>query len=209
MSSRRATVRRIAFVAFSALTAGVLVGSWPGDAHADDIDQEERFRSLAVQGNPLGLAIGRYSADLEYLPEPHHALHVTPFGYYALPGVSDQLTGFGGEVGYRWYSGIHGPQGFFAGVSFIAGDMEYAHTTSHPSALDTPSDTVFIELGGAIDGGFQLVMLGNFAIGIGAGAEYVVDTIRPRFEFVNHPWHDFFYGWGLRPRVLLSVGAAF
>jgi hypothetical protein len=36
-----------------------------------------------------------------------------------------------------------------------------------------------------------------------------VDTIEPRFEYPNHPWHDLLYGWGLRPRALLSIGAAF
>jgi hypothetical protein len=199
-----------------ALGVGVIAGSLstltqpqPRLARASDLDPGVRFKSVAVQGNPLGIVIGRYSADLEYLPEPHHALHMTPFAYYALPGVSDQLTGFGAEIGYRWYSGPDGPQGFFLGASFIAGELEYLHTTNTPSAFDPADDTQFVELGGAIDAGFQLIALGNFALGVGAGAQYVVDTVRPRFEFPNHPWHDFLYGWGLRPRALLSVGAAF
>jgi hypothetical protein len=177
-------------------------------ARADDIDEGIRFKSIAVQGNPLGFVIGRYSADLEYLPEPHHALHVTPFGVYALPGVADQLTGFGAELGYRWYSGVHGPHGIFVGASFIAAELEYQHTSSAPPPLDLSNDTQFVELGGAIDAGYQVIILGNFAVGAGVGAQYVVDTIDPRFEFVSHPAHDFFYGWGLRPRVLLSIGAA-
>lgn len=84
-----------------------------GPASADALDEGVRFESVAVEGNPLGLAIGRYSADLEYLPVPHHALHLTPLAYYALPGTGDRLTGFGAEVGYRWYSGarelLYGP----------------------------------------------------------------------------------------------------
>src|SRR5262245_55282625 len=98
-----------------AASAGLLVSglALARQARAEDIDEGTRFRSVALQGNPLGFAIGRYSADLEYLPEAHHALHLTPFGYYALPGVSDRLSGFGGEIGYRWYSGTHGPHGFF------------------------------------------------------------------------------------------------
>lgn len=39
-------------------------------ARADEIDEGVRFKSVAVHGNPLGLAIGRHSADLEYLPAP-------------------------------------------------------------------------------------------------------------------------------------------
>jgi hypothetical protein len=181
----------------------------PCDARADSIDEGIRFKSVALQGNPLGFAIGRYSADLEYLPEPHHAFHVTPFGVYALPGVADQLTGFGGEIGYRWYSGMHGPHGVFLGASFVAAELEYQHTSSAPPPFDISNDTQFVELGGAIDAGYQVIALGNLAVGAGVGAQYIVDTIEPRFEFASHPWHDFVYGWGLRPRALLSVGAAF
>ncbi len=181
----------------------------PPAARAQDIDEGIRFKSIAVQGNPLGLAIGRYSADLEFLPEPHHAVHVTPFGMYALPGVADQITGFGGEIGYRWYSGTHGPHGVFLGASFVAAELEYQHTSTAPPPLDLSNDTQFVELGGAIDAGYQAILLGNFAVGAGVGAQYTVDTIEPRFEFANHPWHDFAYGSGLRPRALLSVGAAF
>jgi hypothetical protein len=178
-------------------------------ARAEEIDEGQRFKSVAVQGDPLGLAIGRYSADLEYLPEAHHALHVTPFGVYALPGVADQLTGFGGEVGYRWYSGTHGPDGVFLGASFIAAELEYQHASTAPPPFDMSSDTQFVELGGAIDAGYQVIILGNFAVGAGAGAQYIVDTRKPQFEYANHPVHDLVYGWGLRPRILLSIGAAF
>jgi hypothetical protein len=178
-------------------------------ARGSDIDEGVAFKSVALQGNPLGMLVGRYSADLEYLPFAHHALHMTPFGYYALPGVSDQLTGFGGEVGYRWYSGTHGPEGFFAGASFVAGELEYRHNATVAGPLDASDDTSFVELGGAIDAGYQILLLGNLAVGVGAGAQYVVETIRPHFEFENHPWHDLVYGAGLRPRALLSVGAAF
>jgi hypothetical protein len=188
--------------------AGTLLVSMRG-ARADEIDEDARFRSIALQGNPLGLAIGRYSADVEYLPEAHHALHLTAFGYYALPGVADRFSGFGAEVGYRWYAGSRGPQGLFLGASFLAGELEYVHVADPMAPFDQSDDTQFVELGGAIDGGYQIIALGNLAVGVGAGAQYVVDTVQPHFEFVKHPTQDLFYGWGLRPRALLSVGAAF
>jgi hypothetical protein len=75
--------------------------------------------------------------------------------------------------------------------------------------LDAPEDTSYVQLGGAIDAGYQMVILGNFAVGAGIGAQYTADTTQPTFEYQNHPLHDLLYGWGLRPRVLLSVGAAF
>jgi hypothetical protein len=54
-----------------------------------------------------------------------------------------------------------------------------------------------------------MVILGNFAVGAGVGAQYTADTVQPTFEHENHSLHDLLYGWGLRPRVLLSLGAAF
>ncbi len=178
-------------------------------ALADDIDEGEPFRSLGIQINPLGFAIGRYTLDLEYLPAPHHAVHLTPVGYYAIPGTSETFQGFGAEVGYRWYSGQDGPEGLFVGGSFLIGGYEYVHTTPNPSALDVPDDTQFVSLGGAVDAGFQWVVLGNFAFGAGVGAQYTADTSQPHFAYVQHARTDLLYGAGLRPRILLSVGTAF
>jgi hypothetical protein len=192
-----------------AIAAFALALSLDGVARADDLDEGVPFKSVALQGNPLGLVIGRYSADLEYLPVPHHALHFSPVGYFALPGVADELVGFGAEMGYRWYSGLYGPHGFFLGASFIALSLQYSHGALPGVPLDAPEDTSFVQLGGAIDAGYQMVILGNFAVGAGVGAQYTADTVQPTFEHENHSLHDLLYGWGLRPRVLLSLGAAF
>jgi hypothetical protein len=187
-----------------------LAGVLHGEARADEVDEGVPFKSVALQGNPLGLAIGRYSADLEYLPVPHHALHFSPVGYFALPGVADELVGFGAEMGYRWYSGLNGPHGFFLGASFIALSLQYTHGALPGVPLDSPQDTSYVQLGGALDAGYQVVILGNFAAGVGIGAQYTGDTPGPpTFEYQNHPLHDLLYGSGLRPRVLLSLGAAF
>jgi hypothetical protein len=180
-----------------------------GPARADDLDGEPRFKSVGVQGNPLAFVIGRYSLDLEYLPVPHHALHATPFYEYALPGTDDQLTGFGAEVGYRLYSGRHGPEGFFLGASALVAELEYVHGNPTNAPKDQANDTQYVQLGGALDAGYQVIVLGNFCAGVGAGLQYTVDTTDPVFESSSHPWHDLVYGWGLRPRALLQVGAAF
>jgi hypothetical protein len=178
-------------------------------ARADDLDGEPRFKSVGVQGNPLAFIIGRYSLDLEYLPAPHHALHATPFYEYALPGTDDQLSGFGGELGYRFYTGEHGPHGFFAGVSALVAELGYIHGNPTNAPKDQANDTQYVQLGAALDAGYQIIVLGNLCAGIGAGLQYTVDTINPVFEYSSHPWHDLVYGWGLRPRALLQVGAAF
>lgn len=193
--------------AFAALLAAGLV--CPRGARAEGLDDGVRFKPVAIQGNPLGLIVGRYSADVELLPEPHHAMHLTAIGYYALPGVDDSFRGFGAEMGYRWYAGQHGPHGVFAGASFLVGQYRYVHATTQPSAFDVADDMQFVSVGGALDGGFQAIVLGNLAVGAGAGVQYSVDTARPHFEYVNHPWHDALYGPGVRPRVLVSIGAAF
>jgi hypothetical protein len=204
MVTRSACIR-IAAATLTALTQTARGGL----ARAENLDEGVRFKSVALQGNPLGLGIGRYSADLEYLPVPHHALHLSPVGYFALPGVADELTGGGVEAGYRWYSGLYGPHGFFLGASLIALSLTYIHGALAGVPFDAPEDTSFVELGGALDAGFQVIILGNFAAGAGLGAQYTADTVQPHFEYQNHPWHDLFYGPGLRPRALLSVGAAF
>jgi hypothetical protein len=197
----------------AALFAALCVCPWAigsaRTARAEDLDGEPRFKSVAVQGNPLAFAIGRYSLDLEYLPVPHHALHATPYYEYALPGVDDQLTGFGAEVGYRYYTGEHGPHGFFAGASLLAAELEYIHVNPTGGVLDHANDTQYVQLGGAVDVGYQLVFLGNFAAGVGAGVQWTGDTLTPQFEYQVHPWHDLVYGPGVRPRILLQVGAAF
>lgn len=202
---RLRTARTLAHGALLAAAVALV----PGAASGEEIDDGIRFKPVAVQGNPLSFIIGRYSLDLEYLPAPHHALHATPYYLYALPGTDDQLTGFGAEVGYRFYTGEHGPHGFFAGASFLAATLEYIHGNPKNVPWDTANDTQYVSLGGALDVGYQVIALGNFCAGAGAGLEYTVDTINPTFEYASHPYHDLVFGSGLRPRALLQVGAAF
>jgi hypothetical protein len=205
--SPRSTTAPLLLLVSGALAAAVVSSA---SAHADEgLDESTPFKSVALEGNPLGLIIGRYSADLEYLPAPHHALHLTPVGYFALPGTSDELVGFGAETGYRWYSSADGPQGLFVGASFIALSLRYLHAATEGVAFDSPEDTSYVQLGGALDVGYQLVFLGNFAVGAGAGVQITADTTRPQFEYESHPWHDLLYGSGVRPRALVSVGTAF
>jgi hypothetical protein len=202
-------VARVRRPAATACLALLFWAFWAHPARADDIDEGEPFRSIGILGEPLAIALGRYALDLEYLPAPHHAIHLTAVGYYALPGPTDTFQGFGGEAGYRWYSGNHGPEGFFVGGSFLLGGYEYAHTTPNPSPVDLPYSTQFVSVGGAIDAGFQWIFFGNFAVGAGAGVQYTVDTTPPQFSSVNYSWQKLIYGPGVSPRVLVSIGTAF
>jgi hypothetical protein len=192
-----------------AAALSIASGAWARSAAAESLDEGVPFKSVALQGEPLAVIIGRFSADLEYLPDAHHALHLSPHTYYAFPGKDDELDGFGAEVGYRFYTGAHGPHGLFMGASFLFGQYHYVHVSTYGPPLDPPDDTHYYSFGGALDVGWQSIVLGNFAVGAGAGVQYTSFTTQPTFEYVHHPWHDFVYGSGLRPRVLLALGAAF
>jgi hypothetical protein len=193
----------------AALATLLACGTWAGGASAESLDEGVPFKSVALQGNPLDLIIGRFSADLEYLPDVHHALHLSPHTYYALPGTDDELDGFGTEAGYRYYFGTYGPHGLFMGASFLFGQYHYVHISSYDPSLDPPDDTHYYSFGGALDVGWQAIVLGNFAVGAGGGVQYTYFDKQPHFEYAHHPWHDLLYGSGLRPRVLVALGAAF
>jgi hypothetical protein len=195
-----------AVVAAGALSATVAVAR---AACAESLDEGVPFKSVGLTGNPLAIVIGRFSADLEYLPDVHHALHVSPHTYYAMPGTDDELDGFGIETGYRYYTGSYGPHGFFLGASFLFGQYRYWHPSTYGPDLDPPVDSRYYAFGGALDVGWQAIVLGNFAVGAGAGVQYQYFTDEPQFEYTHHPWHSLFYGSGLRPRILMSLGTAF
>jgi hypothetical protein len=203
-----------------AAIAGVLL---PAAARADDdkvvpglgkvppwfIPEGEPMKTAALEANPLGLAIGLFSANLEYMIAVHSAVVISPHYYFAVPGISDQLTGGGVEAGYRYYSGLHGMEGFFVGGSLLYGNYRYEHRVSFDtSGLDTPDDTSYDSWGGAVDLGYQILLHQHFVVGAGAGVMYRYFDTQPTFETYKNGQHDLIYGSGIRPRILLSFGGA-
>jgi len=188
------------------------------------VPEGERPKNIAVEGNPLAIAIGRFSATIEYMVAPHHAITLSPHYYFALPGTADLIDGPGVEAGYRWYSRTGGPFGWFVGASALFGAYRYRHTAdtvyNDPACagatppgncvvLDGSVDNAFDSIGAAIDAGYQLVVQERILLAGGLGAQYTFFTKSPGFEFASHPRHDLFYGPGFRPRLLLAAGAAF
>jgi hypothetical protein len=71
----------------------------------------------------------------------------------------------GGELGYRFYTGRNGADGFFAGVSGVAMPFVYPRVTP-----DLKSQVVsFNAYGAALDLGFQAIVGSGFTIGGGIG----------------------------------------
>jgi hypothetical protein len=172
--------------------------------------KEPKF--LAIEGNPLGLLIGRYSLQVEWVPATHHALVLNPHFDHVSADIgsgnlsyTEAFTGFGTEVGYRFYTGKRGMEGFFIGPSLLLGTYSTSVTAVAGSATGAAS-TSFTSIGGAVDLGGQAVIGPGVVLGAGFGLQYSsVDK-----SFADLPLTaSILAGGGWRPRFLLSVGYAF
>ncbi|MCL2823399.1 MAG: hypothetical protein FWD57_05350 [Polyangiaceae bacterium] len=79
-------------------------------------DVDSRFRSFTLTANPITLSVLKLGVNLEFLPARHHAIVVNPFIW----GFPYLIGAIGGEIGYHFYSGDMGANGFFIGPSFGA-----------------------------------------------------------------------------------------
>lgn len=169
-------------------------------------DKPGRYEPFAAEWNPLGaFSGGRISLQLEYVPVTHHAIELSPHFVNTSSDINvdstntahRRLTGFGGEVGYRYYTGHRGPNGVFVGPSLIGG----FYGASLPSGNQSFSD-----IGIAADVGVQTLIADHVVVGGGLGVEYLK---------VSHDFGDLpssqaqIATTGVKPRFLLDVGAAF
>jgi hypothetical protein len=173
---------------------------------SDDADEVKRI-SLAV--NPLGIAIGRYSIQGEYMLAKHHAITLNPFFNrtpvtYTVNGKDidgGALTGFGGEAGYRLYTGSRGANGFFIGPSFLFA----SYSSDAPGGASSQS---FTSVGGALDLGGQAIIGPGIVIGAGAGLQYTTNSVEISTDNLNAA-SAAVAGGGIRPRFLLALGYSF
>jgi hypothetical protein len=172
-------------------------------------------RILAIEWSPLALTIGRISADLVIVPVDHHALTLSPFyastttaPIYVVdtsgglqPGTrlpKQKFESFGGEIGYRYYTGRGGPRGFFAGPSVLF--------ESVTATAEDGSKTPFFDYGLAADLGYEALVAERVALTLGGGVQYTIisksipDQQMPAAIYANS---------AVRPRLLLAVGYAF
>ncbi len=152
----------------------------------------ETPRTTSIRLNPLPIFAGRLSVDLEFMLAPHHALIVSPnvtfhkvafarndntLGY-GLGFASDTSAGFGGEVGYHYWTRRH-LQGIYLGPSLVLG-------ATLPSA--PPGAKAFAYFGGAFDVGYQYLFANGFTLNGGGGimvigASGTTAHAAPRFLF--------------------------
>jgi len=133
-------------------------------------------RIVSVTLNPLPVAVGRYGLNVELVPIAHHAIIANAYWQSVQPWVLDQLFPkdvekgslpgrFGGEFGYRLYSGRDGASGLFVGPSFVWMPIFYPRVSEDLHAELVPLDA----FGGAVDVGAQAIFGSGFTIGAGAG----------------------------------------
>ena len=197
-------------VTFAPARAGLAQTLRPPDVVVHDAPEPRRF--LSIGWNPLPtFTIGKASADVVLVPVSHHALVVSPFYAWTTTvpifvfddsGAATQLpeqrfTGFGAEIGYRYYAGDGGPRGFFAGPSLIVG--------SFTATAANGTKTAYLDYGFAADVGYERLLAGRVAITFGGGLQVTTPSKSiPDQQFPANLYANTL----VRPRLLLSVGCA-
>lgn len=223
--------RLLSVLAASAVFSFGLLAFTAGEARADDAhpaaaapaapaaaaekpqanDDEPELKRISLELNPLGFAIGRYSIQGEYMLARHHAVTLNPFYAHAPVTVTvngkdidaGSLNGFGGELGYRFYTGSKGANGFFVGPSVLFGSY------SQSGGVGTQASDSFTSIGGAVDVGGQFIIGPGVVLGFGGGLQYT-KTSQDNVDTSNlNLASAIIAGGGIRPRALLAVGYSF
>lgn len=158
------------------LSPSLVPGAEPTDPDRPSSDPSPLHHRAALTINPLALVVGRYGANIEFVFARHHAivasgfLQTFPTGLLktALPDLpieNGPESRFGGELGYRFYSGTNGPTGVFVGPSFVAMPLAAPRLTEAYKA----EIVSFTAYGAALDVGVQTVIGPGFTIGGGIG----------------------------------------
>jgi hypothetical protein len=176
-------------------------------------DRPPARRTISVEWNPLALfTIGKLSANVVIVPVDHHALVLSPFYAWTTTqpifvfsdqGAATQLptqkfSGFGGEIGYRYYTEARGPRGFFVGPSLIFGVMS--------AKAQDGNETDYLDLGVAVDVGYEAIIADSVVLSLGAGVQYTTpDKSIPSQQFPA----DIYANSKVFPRALASIGWVF
>lgn len=192
-------------------TAAAPSGGAPAEPDKPKREQEEEddFKPFALTLNPLSLILTRIGLNAEYLPVKHHALTFNPYFQSvsvevgAGPAASKtSYTTFGAELGYRFYTGSRGANGFFLGPAVFVQNTSQEVTVSGGAAGANASSSVLV-YGALLDVGGQHVFKNGFTIGGGAGVMYLVasGTTGASSDTVKLE--------GVLPRFLFTVGYSF
>jgi hypothetical protein len=162
-----------------------------------------QYRSFAVLLNPFALLIGRYSIDVQWSFVRHHAIVLNPFIYSVAEGSTIESVnqprsnptslgyafGGGSELGYRFFSGDAGLNGFFIGPSVFALRVGPTHCSDYGYCFQP--HWVY---GAALDVGGQTIVRERLVIALGGGIELDESDGQPVEPL---------------PRILISIGVAF
>jgi len=167
------------------------------------------FKHYSITANPLSMIFTRVGANLEYMPAPHHGIMLYPsyfewnfsFGF-AGASAGTKLKLYGIELGYHFYTGEKGPNGFFIGPSLILMRDKRTLTASHDSYGDESLEGTGNWYGVALDFGGQHVFDGGFTIGGGLGA------MRLTRNGIENSGVTIKYT-GVLPRFLFMIGYSF
>ena len=209
-------------ILFFFITIGIALVSASADAATESNEkgnarQDDTRRPVALTINPLAFVIQRYGGNVEWSFARHHALvtsayvqsvpveMVRPFAGEVTIEDKSATPGFGGELGYRLYSGKRGADGLFIGGSFLAMPVAYPRL----SAFSASTGRATVELariygfGGALDVGAQTITSFGLTIGGGVGASFLA------YDFPNDPSRLPYALPSVLPRLLLQTGYAF
>jgi hypothetical protein len=188
-----------------ALLLAVALSTSAAAARAQEGDEAVAIASRpqwAIGFNPLAIAIGRYSFDVQHLLAPHHALVVNVHGDYASRDWQamqydrrDPFWGFGGEVGWRWFPTRAWMRGFFLGASLLGGYYNYGY---YGARLPLPGFGIAGDMGGMAELG------GGMFLVLGAGLQNLWTHSYPKDIA---PGLSQVVGEGIDPRVLVTIGA--
>jgi hypothetical protein len=174
----------------------------------------DKLRRITLTTNPLAMIMGRYGANAEVLPARHHAIVVSAYVQSfsmtmvsaLVPEYQDRLgdtsvSGAGGELGYRFYSGRTGADGLFVGPSFVVMPLAYPRLDARSLMVEL---SPFYATGAALDVGAQVVTRWGFTVGGGAGAmllAYNIPDDPQRLPLTFTP--------RVLPRLLFTAGWSF
>jgi hypothetical protein len=184
-------------------TAARPAAAAPSEKPAAPSDDVAELKRISLELNPLGVAIGRYSIQGEYMLARHHALTLSPF--FAHASVTSSVGGKDVDLGSL--TGFGGANGFFIGPSVLFASYSQSAPSGLPAGATAASDS-FTSLGGAVDLGGQVLIGPGVVIGAGFGLQYTktskdIDTANLNLASAA------LAGGGVRPRFLLAVGYSF
>lgn len=186
-----------------AVQSAVATNAKDAEVETAESTEDDPFKRITLTANPLSLLQTRLSMNVEIMLAKHHGLIVVPsiWGLMEYNEYSDLYTYVGGELGYHYYTGQRGANGFFAGPSF----MYFTDSKEHL-------------IGFALDIGGQHVARNGFTIGGGVGLMWIemiqseilspISTVFISEAPKNKPVGGLRIE-GLTPRLLFTIGYSF